>query len=84
MRTNYNPQGRLGDPQTIENVILSFEPRRMLHNACAFFAQGNATTLAQLQKHFTARHSDARGNPRSRSRVPLTISGRGPVHDPFT
>ena len=103
MRTNYNPQGRLGDPQTIENVILSFEPRRMLSvrvakppenfpfpNAIrqmwtvvyfeaagpdrttvrevslgfgadeesqrmrAFFNQGNATTLAQLQKHFAA------------------------------
>jgi uncharacterized protein YndB with AHSA1/START domain len=30
MRTNYNPQGALGDAQTIENVILSFEPQRML------------------------------------------------------
>jgi uncharacterized protein YndB with AHSA1/START domain len=30
MRANYNPQGELGDAQTIENVILSFEPQRML------------------------------------------------------
>ena len=30
MWTNYNPQGRLGDPGTIENAILSFEPQRML------------------------------------------------------
>ena len=30
MRTNYNAQGRLGDPQTIENAILSFEPQRMI------------------------------------------------------
>lgn len=30
MRTNYNAQGRLGDPQTIENAILSFEPHRMI------------------------------------------------------
>lgn len=101
MRTNYSPQGRLGDPQTIENTILSFEPRRMLSirvskapdnfpfpNAIrqmwtvvyfeeagpgrttvrevslgfttdeesqrmrAFFKQGNATTLSQLQRHF--------------------------------
>jgi uncharacterized protein YndB with AHSA1/START domain len=101
MRTNYNPQGQLGDPQTIENTILSFEPGRMLSirvsrapdsfpfpNAVrdmwsvvyfaeagpsrttvrevslgfsadeesqrmrAFFNQGNATTLHQLQKHF--------------------------------
>ena len=104
MRTNYNPQGQLGDPQTIENAILSFEPQRMISikvakapanfpfpNAVqqmwtvlyfapagasrttvrevslgfssdpesqrmrAFFNQGNATTLSQLQKHFTRR-----------------------------
>jgi uncharacterized protein YndB with AHSA1/START domain len=30
IRTNYDPQGRLGDPGTIENTILSFEPNRML------------------------------------------------------
>lgn len=30
MRTNYNPKGALGDPETIENRILSFEPGRML------------------------------------------------------
>ncbi len=30
MRTNYNAQGALGDPQTIENRVLAFDPRRML------------------------------------------------------
>jgi len=30
MRTNYNPDGRLGDEQTIENTILSYEPMGML------------------------------------------------------
>ena len=104
MRTNYDAQGQLGDPQTIENTILSFEPGRMMSikvskppanfpfaNAVrqmwtvvyfdadgpartkvrevslgfgadeesqkmrAFFSQGNATTLAQLQRHFAAR-----------------------------
>lgn len=30
MRTNYSAQGTLGDPGTIENVILSFDPQRML------------------------------------------------------
>lgn len=30
MRTNYDPAGSLGDSQTIENTILSFEPHRML------------------------------------------------------
>jgi uncharacterized protein YndB with AHSA1/START domain len=104
MRTNYDAQGQLGDPQTIENTILSFEPGRMLSvkvskppanfpfaNAVrqmwtvvyfdadgpvrtkvrevslgfgpdeesqrmrAFFSTGNATTLAQLQRHFAAK-----------------------------
>lgn len=30
MRTNYDPEGRIGDENTIENTILSFEPERML------------------------------------------------------
>lgn len=30
IRTNYSAQGALGDPQTIENAVLSFEPRTML------------------------------------------------------
>lgn len=29
MLTHYDPQGTLGDPNTIENTILSFEPNRM-------------------------------------------------------
>jgi uncharacterized protein YndB with AHSA1/START domain len=101
MRANYNPQGQLGDPQTIENTILSFDPGRMLsirvskapdnfpfrsairqmwtvvyfeaagadrttvrdvslgfgtdeesQQMRAFFNQGNAATLKQLQRHF--------------------------------
>lgn len=102
MRTNYNAQGQLGDAGTIDNVILSFEPQRMLSikvakppadfpfpNAVremwtvlyfspagpnrtnvrevtlgfgpdpesqrmrAFFNHGNASTLNQLQRHFS-------------------------------
>lgn len=30
MRTHYDANGRIGDPNTIENSILSFEPKRML------------------------------------------------------
>ena len=30
MRTHYDAAGRIGDPNTIENTILCFEPRRML------------------------------------------------------
>jgi uncharacterized protein YndB with AHSA1/START domain len=30
MRTHYDPKGQIGDPNTIENTILCFEPKRML------------------------------------------------------
>ena len=30
MRTNYHPDGQLGDAQTIVNTVLSFEPMRMI------------------------------------------------------
>ena len=30
MLTHYDAKGRIGDPNTIENIILSFEPNRML------------------------------------------------------
>jgi uncharacterized protein YndB with AHSA1/START domain len=30
MRTHYDPNGKIGDPKTIENTILAFEPQRML------------------------------------------------------
>ena len=101
MRSNYDPKGNLGDPGTIENRVLAYEPERMLSIKVAkapedfpfrskisdmwtvlyfqptpdgkttlrivgmgfgpddesqkmkeFFKQGNAFTLAQLQKRF--------------------------------
>ncbi len=30
MRSNYDPKGSLGDPGTIENKVLAYEPQRML------------------------------------------------------
>ena len=30
MVSNYDPKGKLGDAKTIENTILSFDPKRML------------------------------------------------------
>ena len=30
MSTLYDPKGKIGDPKTIENTILSFDPKRML------------------------------------------------------
>lgn len=46
MRTHYDPKGTLGDPNTIVNQILSFEPERMLsikvYQAPANFPLGEA------------------------------------------
>ena len=46
MRTHYDPKGALGDPNTIVNQILSFEPERMLsikvQQAPANFPLGDA------------------------------------------
>ena len=39
-RANYNPQGKLGDATTIENTILSYDPRRMLSIRPTRFPQG--------------------------------------------
>ena len=104
MRAVYSPSAKLGDPSTIENTILAYEPKRMLTikvsktpadfpfpNAIKgmwtviyfealdatstrirevsmgfgaddesqrmrqFFDQGNAYTLAELQKRFTVK-----------------------------
>ena len=30
IRSNYNPNGKIGDATTIENTILSFDPKRMI------------------------------------------------------
>jgi uncharacterized protein YndB with AHSA1/START domain len=47
MRTHYDPKGTLGDPKTIENTILSYEPERMMSmrvsKAPAGFPFPNAT-----------------------------------------
>ena len=104
MRAQHDPQSKVGDPSTIENTILSYEPKRMLSFKVAqapegfpfpnaiknmwtvvyfeavgenstrvrevsmgfgdddeskkmreFFKRGNAFTLQQLQKRFTAK-----------------------------
>ena len=39
-RANYNAQGKLGDATTIENTILSYDPRRMLSIRPTRFPQG--------------------------------------------
>jgi len=39
-RANYNAEGELGDPTTIENTILSFDPGRMMSLKATTFPEG--------------------------------------------
>jgi phenylpropionate dioxygenase-like ring-hydroxylating dioxygenase large terminal subunit len=41
IRSNYNPEGHIGDATTIENTILSFDPRRMLSLKATRFPEGS-------------------------------------------
>lgn len=40
MKANYHPEGKIGDPTTIENTILSFDPKRMLSLKVTKFPKG--------------------------------------------
>jgi uncharacterized protein YndB with AHSA1/START domain len=40
MKTNYEPKGKIGDPKTIENTILSFDPPRMISFKATKFPEG--------------------------------------------
>lgn len=40
MKANYNPKGKIGDETTIENTILSFDPKRMLSLKATKFPKG--------------------------------------------
>lgn len=68
MRTNYDAKGSLGDPGTIENTILSFEPRRMLSikvsKAPQTFPFPNA-----IQQMWTVLYFEPAGADRTRLRV---------------
>lgn len=68
MRTNHGAQGALGDPQTIENTILSFEPGKMLSITVAktpkWFPFPNA-----IQQMWTVIYFGAAGPGRTQVRV---------------
>lgn len=68
MRTNYKADGALGDPGTIENTILSFEPQRMLSikvaKAPAAFPFPNA-----IQTMWTVLYFEPEGADRTRLRA---------------
>lgn len=40
MKANYNSKGKIGDATTIENTILSFDPKRMLSLKATVFPKG--------------------------------------------
>jgi len=68
MRTHYDPNGRIGDPNTIENRILSFEPKRMLSiqvtNPPAKFPNKDA-----IKSMWTVIHFEDAGPGRTRLRI---------------
>ncbi len=76
MRTHYDRNGKIGDPQTIENTILCFEPNRMLaihvKNPPVNFPFKNA-----IQKMWTVIYLEEAGA----SRTTLKIAGNGYGHD---
>ena len=80
MRTNYNAQGTLGDAQTIENVILSFEPERMLSIRVAK-APANTPFPNTIGEMWTVLYFDAEGADRTKVRVVgLGFSGSAESH----
>jgi uncharacterized protein YndB with AHSA1/START domain len=68
MRTHYDPKGIIGDPGTIENTILTFEPNRLLvmqvANPPAKFPFKDA-----IRRMWTVIHLDEAGPGRTRMRV---------------
>ncbi len=68
MRTHYDAAGRIGDPNTIQNTILSFEPQRMLtiqvQNPPENFPYKNA-----IKKMWTVLYFEAAGPALTRLRI---------------
>ena len=68
MRTNYGAQGSLGDPQTIENTILSLDPKRMLSIQVSRVPDG--FPFPNAVKHmWTVMYFEPVGSDRTRLRV---------------
>lgn len=68
MRTNYNSKGSLGDPGTIENAILSFDPKRMLSIKVSKTPEGFPFPNAIYQM-WTVLYFQPEGADRTRLRV---------------
>lgn len=68
MRTNYSARGSLGDPQTIENTVLSFDPKRMLSIQVSGIPAGFPFPGA-IRHMWTVVYLDPVGADRTRVRV---------------
>lgn len=68
MRTNHNAKGSLGDPGTIENTILSFEPKRML-SIKVFKAPQTFPFPNAVQQMWTVLYFEPAGADKTRLRV---------------
>lgn len=68
MRSNYNAQGTLDDPQAIENVVLSFEPQRMISIRVAK-APANFPFPNAIGEMWTVLYFEAAGRNATRVRV---------------
>jgi uncharacterized protein YndB with AHSA1/START domain len=75
MRTNYNTAGVLGDAQTIENTILSFEPERMLSIKVTKTPE-NFPFPRAVQDMWTVMYFEPNGE--SQTRVRVVSLGFGP------
>lgn len=76
MRSNYNPNGKLGDPTTIENTILSFDTKRMLSLKATGYPEGFPFREAEKNTWSVFYFSKI-----SSSRTKLTIVGLGYTDD---
>ena len=68
MRTHYDPKGAIGDLGTIENTILSFEPRRMLSIRVSKVPQGFPFT-DEVKSMWTVIYFEPEGPTLSRVRI---------------
>ena len=76
MRTHYRKEGVLGDEGTIENTILSFDPKRMLSIKVAKFPKGFPFPKA-VENMWTNVYFEPMGSNRTR----VTVRGLGWTED---
>lgn len=76
MRTHYNKDGKIGDPGTIENMIISYDPKRMLSIRIAKAPDGFPFPNA-AKGMWTVIYFDAVGPAQTR----VTVRGLGFTRD---